>query len=365
MSEVVLFGATGYTGGLTARAMVRRGLTPVLAGRNVAALGAVARDLGGLTVRRADAADPASVRGAVKAGDVLVSTVGPFARHGQAALDAALAVGAHYIDSTGEPAFIRRVFEQHRRAQAGGIALLTAFGYDYVPGNTAAAAALARAGPRAVRVDVGYFVTDGGAMAMSQGTFTSLAGALLDPGAFFNDGVQRSDYSGQRARRFELDGRLAWAVSVSGSECLALPTSHPRLRDVNVYLGWFGALSPALSVASRAQALMFRLPGYRRALAWAAGRLTSTGNGPGEEAREASGSHVIAIASDAAGKEIARADLRGLNGYTYTASMLSWGAEQVREGRLRGAGALGPVEAFGLDALIEGNREAGLVLQVR
>ena len=83
MPEIVLFGATGYTGALTARAMVDRGLAPVLAGRNAAALQSLAARLGGLRVRVADVADAASMARLVSAGDVLVSTVGPFARHGQ------------------------------------------------------------------------------------------------------------------------------------------------------------------------------------------------------------------------------------------------------------------------------------------
>ena len=59
------------------------------------------------------------------------------------ACHAAVDAGAAYLDSTGEPPFIRRVFEHYGpRAAATGARLITAFGYDYVPGNTAGAAAL-------------------------------------------------------------------------------------------------------------------------------------------------------------------------------------------------------------------------------
>ena len=78
---------------------------------------------------------------------MLVSTVGPFTRYGAAALDAAVGAGAHYIDSTGEPPFIRRVFEEWGpRATSARCGLVTAFGYDYVPGNLAGALALEQAG---------------------------------------------------------------------------------------------------------------------------------------------------------------------------------------------------------------------------
>src|SRR5689334_11800107 len=137
-SRIVLFGATGYTGELTARALARRGAATVLAGRNGEALQRLARQLGDADTAVADATDPAAVRRLLQPGDVLVSTVGPFLRFGEAAVAAAAEVGAHYLDSTGEGPFIRRVFEQHGPvAERSGATLLTAFGYDFVPGNLA------------------------------------------------------------------------------------------------------------------------------------------------------------------------------------------------------------------------------------
>ena len=160
MTRIVLFGATGYTGRLAAESMVERGLRPVLAARGRDKLEQMAAGLGGLDTAVADVADPTSVRALVEHGDVLVTTVGPFARWGAAAAAAASSVGAHYIDSTGEPAFIRQVFEVYGpAAEQVDSAMLTAFGYDWVPGNLAGATALERAGAAATRVDIGYFTT--------------------------------------------------------------------------------------------------------------------------------------------------------------------------------------------------------------
>jgi len=156
--RVVLFGATGYTGALVARAMARRGMRPVLAGRRRSALEELAAELGGLDTAVADAADPPSVRGLVDAGDVLVSTVGPFARWGEAALEAALDAGAHYLDSSGEPAFIRRVFERAGpRAERLGVLLLPAMAQDWVPRAIAGALAMRDAAQR-TGTDLGYGV---------------------------------------------------------------------------------------------------------------------------------------------------------------------------------------------------------------
>ncbi|HJY95727.1 MAG TPA: saccharopine dehydrogenase NADP-binding domain-containing protein, partial [Streptosporangiaceae bacterium] len=135
--RIVLYGATGYTGGLTARAMVVSGARPVLAGRDRGRLDAVAARLaqesGGPELETAIAGTegPAPLRQLLDAGDVLVSTAGPFVKIGRAAAAAAVDAGAVYLDSTGEPPFIRQVFEEFGpRAERTGAVLLTAFGYD-------------------------------------------------------------------------------------------------------------------------------------------------------------------------------------------------------------------------------------------
>ncbi|HVE67657.1 MAG TPA: saccharopine dehydrogenase NADP-binding domain-containing protein, partial [Solirubrobacteraceae bacterium] len=181
MARIVLFGATGYTGKLAAQALVNRGEKPVLAARSPGKLDDLAAELGGgLETATADVSRPDTVRALVERGDVLVTTVGPFARWGGPAVEAAIASGAHYVDSTGEPEFVRAVFERYGPgAQAAGCGLVTAMGYDWVPGNLAGALALREAGDRAIRVDLGYFMTGrAGSGDMSGGTRASAAGAV-------------------------------------------------------------------------------------------------------------------------------------------------------------------------------------------
>ena len=111
-ARIVLFGATGYTGRLTAERLVALGERPLLAGRSEERLASLAADLGGLEWQRADVFRRNSVFDLVEEGDVLVSTVGPFAKWGEPAVGAAIAARGTYLDSTGEPPFIRRVFEE-------------------------------------------------------------------------------------------------------------------------------------------------------------------------------------------------------------------------------------------------------------
>jgi short subunit dehydrogenase-like uncharacterized protein len=84
--RIVVFGATGYTGDLTARALVRRGARPLLAARNEDRVRALAQELGGLEWAVADVERPWSLQSLLERGDVLVSTVGPFVRWGSAAV---------------------------------------------------------------------------------------------------------------------------------------------------------------------------------------------------------------------------------------------------------------------------------------
>jgi short subunit dehydrogenase-like uncharacterized protein len=362
-ARIVLFGATGYTGRLTAEAMVERGLRPVLAARSQAKLDELAEELGGegLATMTADVSDPPSVAAVVESGDVLVTTVGPFARWGQPAAAAATTVGAHYIDSTGEPAFVREVFERYGpAADQAGIGMLTAMGYDWVPGNLAGGLALDRAGDLATRVDLGYFITGSGA-SMSGGTRASLVGAITAPAFGFRDGKVQTERGAKRVRSFRVGSKDLAGVSVGSSEHFTLPRLAPRLREVNAYLGWFGPASRAMQAMSAGTSVAMKLPGVEKLWSAASERFVqgSTG-GPGEEARSRSGSHIVAIAYDAAGRPLSEVHLDGVDGYTFTGRILAWAAERAAAGGLKGTGALGPVEGFGLDALAEGVAEAGI-----
>ena len=358
--RVVLFGATGYTGRLTARELADAGSHAVLAGRDRRRLDALAGELGaGFEVAVADSARPASVRDLVGEGDVLVTTVGPFLVHGQAAVEAAVAARAHYLDATGEPPFVRRVFDELGPRAEGRCALVPAFGYDFVPGNLAGALALRDAGEEATAVAVGYVASGGGGF--STGTLASGAGMLLEQSFAWRGGRLVRDRVASRVRAFPVRGRAWLGVSYGGSEHYALPRFAPGLRDVDVYLGWFGRRSRAVQAASAVGAPLAHVPGARaigRAAAAALAR--RTGGGPEEPARQASRSYVIAVASGADGRELAQVRLRGPNVYTLTAGLLAWGARQAAAGGLAGTGALGPVEAFGLEALRDAADGVGL-----
>jgi hypothetical protein len=101
-----------------------------------------------------------------------------------------------------------------------------------------------------------------------------------------------------------------------------------------------------------------RIPGVRRGIGGLTRRLA--GGSSGAPADTGTGSLFIAEALDAAGERLATGRLAGANGYEFSGRMLAWAADRVLTGDAEGAGALGPVEAFGIDQLEAGVAECGL-----
>src|ERR1700722_13396073 len=373
--RIVLYGASGYTGALTAQAMVASGARPILAGRDQSRLSALAarlRQAGdgtGLETAVASAERPGALRDLIGAGDVLVSPAGPFMKVGRPVVTAAVDAGAVYLDSTGEPPFIRQVFEEFGpRAQQTGAVLLTAFGYDYVPGNLAGALALEAAGPAAARGQVGYFVRGGLRRGASAGTRASMIGIALGPGYGFHGGRIVTEPTAAHIASFMVDGTKREAYSLGSSELFALPRLRPEgaadgapgqgpLTDVTVYLGWFGRATRVVHYGSALTAPASRLPGARKALNAAARGIQRSRAAPGTAT--AIRSDVVAVAGDASGRELATVHLVGGDPYSFTASILAWAAVKAASDGVRPAGALGPVEAFGAESLESACAAAG------
>jgi len=310
---------------------------------------------------------------------VLATTVGPFTHYGRPAAEAAVAVGAHYVDSTGEPAFIRAIFEEYGPPAAiVGSALLTAFGYDYVPGNLAAALALTDAvdaGHEPAAVEVGYFVRGmrGGSMfsLASGGTKASLAAAMLEPTHTWREGRLTLLRSAASARSFDVAGLQRHALSVGASEQLALPRQWPSLADVDVFLGWPGAMTRPAQAGSAAVSAARSLPvmgaAVGRGISAAASRLAPGSTG-GPTAEERAHARTWAVAevwagggSRGRGEPVARAEVEGPSPYDLTAELMAWAAGELAGGRVSGPGALGPAEAFGVEGLADGCASLGLV----
>ncbi|GAB2506723.1 saccharopine dehydrogenase family protein [Nocardiopsis aegyptia] len=361
--RILLLGATGYTGGLVLDALLRRGARPTVAGRDDAAVGALAERSGGLDHAVVDAADPAGLRAHLRPGDVLVTTVGPFERHGHHVARAAADVGAHYVDSTGEVGFVRALHDRyHRRARETGSVMLPAFGYDYVPGILAGTLAALRAGGAARALDIGYFATGPLRNGTSRGTRVTMRDGLALPSARRHRHRLVEERTASRVRAFTVGGRRRSAFLVSGSEVLFLPQTSPELSDITVYNGWFSALSRPISLLSAATDAVTRLPGGR-GLTERLTRPLAGGppGGPDATRRARVRSHVVAVASTGApaSMPLAEVHVEGPDPYGLTGELMAWAAQRLTR-ETATPGVVGPVDAFGLDVFREACAEIGL-----
>jgi short subunit dehydrogenase-like uncharacterized protein len=153
--DVVLFGATGFTGRLTAEYLARHapdGLRWALAGRNPEKLEGVREHLAGidkaladLPLLTADVTDAASLAAVAGQARVVITTVGPYLSYGEPLVAACAAAGTDYVDLTGEPEFVDRMYvAHHATAVASGARIVHACGFDSIPHDLGAYYAVQR-----------------------------------------------------------------------------------------------------------------------------------------------------------------------------------------------------------------------------
>jgi short subunit dehydrogenase-like uncharacterized protein len=134
----ILYGATGYTGRAIAEEAARRGLRPILAGRNAQSIAELAQPLK-LEHRVFDLSDASALRQGIRGARLVLHCAGPFSSTAAPMMEACLAERAHYLDITGEIDVIEAAAALDQRAQASSVTLLPAVGFDVVPSDCLAA----------------------------------------------------------------------------------------------------------------------------------------------------------------------------------------------------------------------------------
>ncbi len=139
--DIIIWGATGFTGKLVAEYMAANygggNLTWALAGRNAAKLNAV-RDACGadVPVLEADAHDTNAIAALVQKTRVVLTTVGPYARYGSELVAACAEHGTHYCDLTGEVHWMHKMINAHQqRARESGARIVHTCGFDSIPSD--------------------------------------------------------------------------------------------------------------------------------------------------------------------------------------------------------------------------------------
>ena len=325
---LAILGVTGYTGRLVLEEARRAGLDLRLVGRRREALEALAAP--GEELRVADARDRDALAAAFDGVSVVASLAGPFLELGVQPVWAAIDAGAHYLDTTGEQEFVRLLHELVNEAY--DVALLPAFGFDYVPGDLAARLAAEQVDGPLDEVMVAYSVKGVGT---SRGTRRTIGQVMGQGQVARADGRLVSSRFGATTRTIRFPFGERTVVEWGGTEPLTVPR-HTDVRNVRSYIR-----APAIAAKAgrfgRLAAPIVRL-GARLGPA-----------GPSEASRRKSRFTVVAEARGPVGE--GRAVLTGSDVYGLTARLIVVGAQALAAGEARGTGVLAPAEAFDARAL--------------
>jgi short subunit dehydrogenase-like uncharacterized protein len=385
--DLVLFGATGFTGRLTAEYLARSlagdGATAcrwALAGRNRAKLEAVRAELAGmdpalaeLPLLHADVTDPQSLRAVAESARVVLTTVGPYIEHGEPLVAACAEAGTDYVDLTGEPEFVDRMYvAHHARAVETGARIVHACGFDSVPHDLGAWFTVQQL-PEGVPLRVRGMLRAGGRL--SGGTFASAMTA-------FSRARQMKQAAGERrgleerppGRKVRATARPPHRDSDTGWWLVPLPTIDPlvvrrsaaaldrygpdfeyahyaAVKRLPVAVGGMvgvGALAAAAQVPPLRRLLISRVP---------------QGEGPSEEQRERSW-FTMRFVGEGGGRRVVTQVSGGDPGYGETAKMLAEAALCLAfDDNPPTAGSVTTAAAMG-EQLVERLRKAGMVFDV-
>jgi len=375
--DIVLLGATGFTGALTAQQFAHRadaGTRWALAGRDRTKLEALRESLRvDVPLLHADVTDEGTLRDLAACTRVVTTTVGPYVRYGAPLVAACAREGTDYTDLTGEPEFVNRMYvDHHAEAQRTGARLVHACGFDSIPHDLGVLFTVQQL-PEGVPLSVRGFVRASGAT--SGGTFHTAMTAFSRPKQNLEASKARrriEKRSGVRRVRSVTRGSLregslgAWAIP--------LPTIDPQIilrsaRALERYgpdfsYGHFAAVKhlPVAAGGVAGVGALFALaqvPPARRVLL---GRL-QPGEGP-TEAKRAKGWFKVRFVGEGGGRRVITEVSGGDPGYGDTAKMLAQAASCLAHDDLpQTAGQVTTAQAMG-DALIARVRTAGIRFEV-
>ncbi|MFE7168534.1 saccharopine dehydrogenase family protein [Streptomyces sp. NPDC057616] len=377
--DIVLFGATGFVGVLTAEYLAAHapdGLRWAVAGRSASKLEQLRERLPGgekIGVLRADVSDPDALRELAGQARVVATTVGPYITYGEELVAACADSGTDYLDLCGEPEFVDLTYVRHdARARETGARLVHACGYDSIPHDLGAYFTV-RQLPEGVPLTVDAYVTADATF--SGGTFASALNqfARVRPMLAAERDRRRHEPRLVGRRAAVPTGAPRFAKEV-GAWALPLPTIDPQIvhrsakalerygpdfryrhyaavRHLPVALGGVAAVAGLFTAA--------QLPPARR---WLSDRL-KPGEGPDADKRAKSWFKVRFV-GEGGGRRVFTEVAGGDPGYGETAKMFAESALSLAFDDLPPtAGQVTTAVAMG-DALIERLRAAGITFRV-
>ena len=381
--DLVLFGATGFTGGLTAEYLAQHAPASTrwaLAGRNRAKLEAVRTRLAalnpacaGLSLIEADVGDADALRQLAQSTKVVLTTVGPYILHGEALVAACAAAGTHYADLTGEPEFVDLMWlKYHEQAQQTGAKIVHCCGFDSIPHDLGAYFTVQQL-PQGVPLKVEGFVRAGGTF--SAGTYHSAINAFGRMREYAQVAKQRRGREQYpQGRRIGSTRQKVRFEKTLGTWVVPFPTVDPQVvRRSAAALDRYGPefryghyvqVKKLASVATMIAGVsaLFTLAQAGPTRRWLLSKKTS-GEGPTPE-RRAKSWFRVRFHGEGGGKKVVTEVKGGDPGYGETAKMLAESALCLAHDQLPDrAGQLTTAAAMG-DALLARLQRAGISFEV-
>jgi short subunit dehydrogenase-like uncharacterized protein len=339
-TDFLLYGSYGYTGRLIAERAKELGLTPLLAGRDTAALERQSAETG-FPHRAFSLDDTAALDAALREHRVVLHAAGPFSRTSRPMVEACLRTGVHYLDITGEIAVFEAVAAQDKKARAAGVMLMPGAGFDVVPSDCLAAH-LKRRLPTATRLSLA-FAGHGG---ISRGTMTTMIENIGEGGAVRRGGRFVRVPAAYRSRTIDL-GRGPWTMTTIPWGDVSTAFHSTGIPDIEVYTR-VGSGARRGMIASRYLGWLLGSGPVQRMMKK---RIQSGPPGPTPEQRARGASLLWGQAEDDAGGRAA-SRMRTPEGYTLTALTSVDAVRRVLAGDAP-AGFQTPSKAYGADWILD------------
>ena len=336
--QIMIYGATGYTGKLTARMAKDQGLTPILAGRNADKVKAVAEPLG-FEYRAFGLDDPAAIDKGLEGIAVVLHIAGPFSATSAPMVDGCIRNGAHYLDITGEIAVFEGCAARDADAKAKGVMVLPGVGFDVVPSDCLAAHVAGKL-PDATDLDL-YIAGMGSA---SRGTMKTGV-EMIGKGTMVRQGNQIVELpkAPTDARDFG-DGETDW-VGVSWGD-VSTAWHSTKVPNIKVYFQAVGPMAMAGKMGPVSKFILRQKPVQN----FLKGRIDAGPEGPTDEERASGGAILVGEAKNATG-DTYRARLKTPDGYTLTYMAGLDIAKRAASGDFK-AGFQTPSLAYGADFIL-------------
>lgn len=307
----MIYGANGYTGRLIVKEAIKRGMDPILAGRNKQALDEICAGTG-LECRVFDLEDHAAVKEALDGVALVLHCAGPFSATSQPMIEACLECGCHYLDITGEISVFANAHRQSEEALHADIVLMPGVGFDVVP-TDCLAASLVKALPAATSMALAF--ASGGHM--SPGTAKTSIEGLAGGGCVRKDGKLKWVPLAWKSREIPFKQGKRMAVTIPWGDVFTAYIST-GVPDIEVYM----AVPPSTAMRMKRMRMVKPLLSMQWVQNAMKRRVEKSIRGPDQAARKGSQVQLWGEASSADGRHVS-AHMITPDGYdvTVTASL--------------------------------------------